>query len=97
MQAMGYGYLEKLELKNGRYYQNTMTDYIVPTSLDFPTMDIVLFENTSPYGPFGAKGVGELPFDGAAAAFSLAVSLAIDKPLNKIPVTPEYILEVLKN
>ena len=95
LQALGYAYLEKLELNNGRYYQNTMTDYIVPTFSDFPTMDIVLFENTSPYGPFGAKGVGELPFDGAAAAFMLAVSMAIDKPLNKIPVTPEYILEVL--
>jgi CO/xanthine dehydrogenase Mo-binding subunit len=97
LQAMGYGYLEKLELKNGRYYQNTMTDYIIPTSLDFPTMDIMLFENTSPFGPFGAKGVGELPFDGAAAAFTLAVSMAIDRDLKKIPVTPEYIFEVLRH
>ena len=97
LQAMGYGYLEKLEIKNGQYYQNTMTDYIIPTFLDFPSMDIMLFENTSPYGPFGAKGVGELPFDGAAAAFTSAVSMAIDRGLKKIPVTPEYIFEVLKN
>jgi CO/xanthine dehydrogenase Mo-binding subunit len=94
IQALGYGSLEKLELKDGRFYQNTMTDYMIPTSLDFPKVEGCFVENPYPYGPFGAKGAGELVFDSAAPAFSAAVEQAIGKPISKIPVTPEDIMEV---
>ena len=95
IQALGYGSLEKLELKDGRFYQNTMTDYMIPTSLDFPKVEGSFVENPYPYGPFGAKGGGELVFDSAAPAFSAAVEQAIGKPISRIPVTPEDIMEVL--
>ena len=45
-----------------------MTTYLIPTSLDAPIMDTLLLENPAPSGPFGAKGVGELPMDGGAPA-----------------------------
>jgi CO/xanthine dehydrogenase Mo-binding subunit len=86
--------MEKLEYKDGRYHQNTLADYIIPTSMDFPMMASDLVENPYENGPFGAKGLGELVFDGAAAAFADAVQYAVDRDIHRIPVTPEYIMEV---
>lgn len=97
IQALGYGSLEHLVLKDGRFYQHTMADYSIPTSMDFPPIHSELVMNPYEYGPFGAKGIGELVFDGAAAAYADAVQRAIGKDLRKIPVTPEYIMEVMKH
>lgn len=97
IQALGYASLEKLELKEGRFYQNTLADYMIPTSLDFPPVYSKLVENPYEYGPFGAKGLGELVFDGAAASFAAAVQHAIGRPVGRIPVTPEYIMELMSD
>ena len=97
IQALGYGYLEKLEARDGRFQQRTMADYVIPTSVDFPRIESDLVENPYEYGPFGAKGAGELVFDGAAAAFADAVQMAVDRNIRRIPVSPEYILEVMSN
>lgn len=94
IQALGYGSLEKLETKDGRYLQRTMADYTIPTTMDFPKIESSLVDNPYEYGPFGAKGAGELVFDGAAAAFADAVQMAVDRDIKQIPVTPEYIMEV---
>ena len=94
IQSLGYGSMEKLEYRDGRFYQNTLADYIIPTSMDFPMMSSDLVENPYENGPFGAKGLGELVFDGAAAAFADAVQYAVDRDISRIPVTPEYIMEV---
>src|SRR6056297_101045 len=94
IQALGYGSLEKLEVKEGRFLQKTMADYTIPTTMDFPKIKSALVNNPYEYGPFGAKGAGELVFDGAAAAFADAVQMAIDGDVKQIPVTPEYIMEV---
>ncbi|MDA3833660.1 MAG: molybdopterin-dependent oxidoreductase, partial [Spirochaetales bacterium] len=94
VQSLGYGSLEKLEYEDGKFYQNTLADYMIPTSMDFPMMNSDLIENPYENGPFGAKGMGELVFDGAAAAFADAVQHAVNRDIQRIPVTPEYIMEV---
>ncbi len=93
-QALGYGGLEKLELSGGGFAQHTLADYSIPTSLDFPKVTSFLVENPYEYGPFGAKGAGELVFDGAAAAYAAAVQRAVDRKVERIPATPEYIMEI---
>lgn len=95
IQGLGYGSLEKLEVKDGKFHQNTMADYTIPTSLDFPTTVSETMENPFEYGPSGAKGAGELVFDGAAPAFSGAVENALGRAMPRIPLTPETIMEVL--
>ncbi len=97
IQALGYGSLEKLEARDGRYLQRTMADYTIPTTMDFPKIESDLVENPYEYGPSGAKGLGELVFDGASAAFAGAVGMAVNRDLRRIPVTPEYIMEVHEN
>ncbi|MCG8479589.1 MAG: xanthine dehydrogenase family protein molybdopterin-binding subunit [Spirochaetales bacterium] len=94
-QGLGYAGLEKLELADGRYRQATMADYMIPTSLDFPPIASELFDNPYEHGPFGAKGAGEVVFDGLAPAYAAAVQKALDLPVHRIPVTPEYIMELI--
>jgi len=96
IQALGYGALEKCEVKDGRFFQHTMADYTIPTSMDFPPVKNAFVENPYDYGPFGAKGAGELVFDAAAPAYADAVGHLLEKKINEIPVTPEKVMEALK-
>ncbi|WP_159084520.1 hypothetical protein [Dongshaea marina] len=95
-QALGYAYYEKLECRQGRFAQHTMADYVIPTSLDLPRIERNFVENLYPYGPFGAKGGGELTINGGAPAFVAAVEQAVGQSFSAIPLTPEVILEALQ-
>jgi len=92
-QALGWAALEVLENRGGEYRQVTLADYAIPTSLDAPPIEVDFVENPYPLGPFGAKGAGELVFDGAAAAFALAVQQAVGTEFNDIPLSAERIAE----
>ena len=94
-QGLGYGAMEVLEMKNGRPLQCSLTDYMLPTSLDLPPVTYRLLDSESVIGPFGARGMGELTLVGAAPALAAAIENAIGKPVARLPVTPEYILEVM--
>lgn len=96
-QGLAYGYLEVMNHNQGKIMQKNMTDYIIPTAMDMPPMETHLYENPYAYGPFGAKGVGELSLIGGAPAIAKAIEMAIKRRLFKIPITPEYILELIKN
>lgn len=96
-QGLSYGYLEVMNHKDGRIMQKNMTDYIIPTAMDMCDMDTYLFENPYAFGPYGAKGVGELTLIGGAAAVAKAIECAIGKDVHKIPVTPEYIMELMQD
>jgi len=94
VQGLAYALMEKMEMKNGKILHNSLTDYIIPTSKDFPKIESRLVENPYKYGPFGAKCAGELPFVGAAPAVCAAIQHALGIPVKKIPVTPEDIMDL---
>jgi len=96
-QGIAYGYLEVMYHKSGKIMQKNMTDYIIPTAMDMCPMDTYLFDNPYAYGPYGAKGVGELSLVGGAPAVAKAIEQAIKKKVFKIPVTPEYIMELMRH
>ena len=96
-QAIGYGYLENMEMAEGRFRQKTLSDYIVPTAVDLPSMETELIDNLFAYGASGAKGCGELTFVGGAPAMCHAIEMAIGHNINKIPANPEYLMEVVEN
>jgi len=87
-QGIGYALLENVVMRNGVMANPTLTNYIVPTTMDTPRMDVHIMENPYQYGPFGAKGVGELPIDGPAPALVNALRFA-GYDVNSIPVLPE--------
>ena len=96
-QAIGYGYLENLEMAKGRFRQKTLSDYIIPTTVDLPKMETELIDNLFAYGASGAKGCGELTFVGGAPALGHAIEMAIKRKIHKIPANPEYLMEVVEN
>ncbi|MFP4177159.1 MAG: xanthine dehydrogenase family protein molybdopterin-binding subunit [Acholeplasmataceae bacterium] len=96
-QGVAYGYLEVMRHEKGRIMQKNMTDYIIPTAVDMAPTETHLYENPYAYGPYGAKGFGELTLVGGAPAVALAIEQAISRRVRRIPVTPEYIMELIEH
>ena len=94
VQGLGYALLEDVVMRDGRMANASMTNYIIPTTLDSPAMQVVMLENPYQYGPFGAKGVGEMPIDGPAPAVINALRHA-GFDLRAIPATPERVMKAM--
>jgi CO/xanthine dehydrogenase Mo-binding subunit len=92
LQALGFAHLEVMNTKDGRFQQDRLATCIIPTSLDAPPMEVHLIEEPFAHGPYGAKGVGELPMDGGAPAVASALEDALGVSLNVVPATPERLL-----
>jgi CO/xanthine dehydrogenase Mo-binding subunit len=91
-QGVGYALLEHVVMKDGRMANAQLTNYLIPTTLDTPRMDVVILEHPYTGGPFGAKGLGELPIDGPAPAIVNAIRhLGIDT--RDIPALPEQVMK----
>jgi CO/xanthine dehydrogenase Mo-binding subunit len=92
-QAIGFTLFENVVWKDGRMANNQMTNYIIPTPADIPPIRVYFEENPYAYGPGGAKGIGELPMDGAAPAILNAIENATGISFNRIPLMPESLME----
>jgi CO/xanthine dehydrogenase Mo-binding subunit len=93
-QGLGYALLEEVVMREGRMANAQLTNYIIPTTLDTPPMTVAILENPYTHGPFGAKGVGEMPIDGPAPAVVNALRHA-GVVVSEIPATPEKIMKAL--
>lgn len=90
VQGLGYALLERVVMRNGAMANAQLTNYTIPTTLDTPELDVVMMTNPYPGGPFGAKGLGELPLDGPAPAVVNALRhWGLD--VREIPATPELL------
>jgi CO/xanthine dehydrogenase Mo-binding subunit len=94
-QAIGFTLFENVVWKDGRMANNQMTNYIIPTPADIPPIRVYFEENPYAYGPGGAKGIGELPMDGAAPAILNAIENATGVSFTRIPLMPELLMEKL--
>jgi CO/xanthine dehydrogenase Mo-binding subunit len=92
-QGIGYALYEKCVWQNGHMANNQMTNYIMPTSADLPPIHVHFEEIPSIHGPFGAKGIGELPMDGPGPAILNAIEDATGIAFTEIPLLPEDIFE----
>jgi CO/xanthine dehydrogenase Mo-binding subunit len=90
-QGIGYALTEEVVMKDGRMANAQLTNYIIPTPQDAAPMDVGLLESPYTHGPFGAKGVGEMPIDGPAPAVINALRhCGFD--IRAIPATPERLM-----
>ena len=92
-QAIGFTLFENVVWKDGRMANNQMTNYIIPTPVDIPPIRVYFEENPYAYGPGGAKGIGELPMDGAAPAILNALENATGASFTHIPLMPEQLMQ----
>ena len=97
--SMGIGFALQEEMlfdENGLQINPNLTNYIMPTSLDMPEIEVDIVENFDPTGPFGAKGVGEPTSVPTAAAILNAIHDAVGVRIYSLPATAEKILAAIK-
>ncbi|MCM2270768.1 MAG: molybdopterin-dependent oxidoreductase, partial [Thermoanaerobaculia bacterium] len=87
-QGLGWALLEEVVMRDGAMANASLTHYIVPTAADTPPIEAVVVERPCAFGPYGAKGVGELPIDGAAPAVANGLR-RLGYDVRELPMTPE--------
>jgi len=91
-QGLGLAILEEIVLKDGKIQNANFTDYLLPTAMDTPPIEIAaLIEEPEPNAPFGAKGIGEPPVISSTPAVVAAIRDATGLDLTRVPVRPEDI------
>ncbi|MGH2516250.1 MAG: xanthine dehydrogenase family protein molybdopterin-binding subunit [Ktedonobacterales bacterium] len=97
-QALGYALLENLQVRDGHIVTPHFSTYLLPTVLDMPPEIVpVVLELADPNGPFGARGVAEMPLVPFAPAVAAAIHDATGVWLNQLPMTPERVLAALQH
>jgi len=90
LQGLGYASMEQMAANaKGRIRNNSFSDYLIPTAMDVPLMQVHMHVEEYPDGPYGAKGAGELPLVGAPCAYMSAMEQALGKKIYHIPFSAE--------
>ncbi len=97
LQAVGYATIEEMKLLDGRYLNDRLSTYLIPTSLDAPSITAILVEAPFSGSPHRAKGLGELPMDVVAPAVMDAIHDAVGVWIDQLPATPERVLAALRD
>jgi len=95
-QGIGYALTERLILKDGKVMNPNFLDYKMLTAKDVPNFDTIVVETNDPFGPFGAKGIGEPGLVPTAPAIANAIYDAVGVRIKDLPITPEKVLAALK-
>jgi CO/xanthine dehydrogenase Mo-binding subunit len=96
VQAQGYAITEDLKMKDGRVLSDQLSTYLLPTILDIPgTVESVIVETADPNGPWGARGLGEIPFLPLVPAIAAAIHDATGVWIDEFPFTPERVYTAL--
>lgn len=96
IQAHGYAVMENLQSRDGRIQNPYFSQYLIPGIKDIPTqVDSVIVENPDPIGPWGARGMAEMPFLPLAPAVVAAVHDATGIWFDEIPLVPYRVVEKL--
>ncbi len=96
VQAHGYSLMEDFRTEKGRVLTPHLSTYLIPGVYDIPKrVDSIIVEDPHPDGPFGARGMGEMPYLPYAPAVTAAVFDAIGVWFDAFPLTPERVLRGL--
>lgn len=96
LQGLGSALFEEIKLHDGRFLNPSFMDYKIPTVDDMPELIIKFVENPEKDGPFGARGMAEPAMIPSAPAIANALYNAIGVRINSIPLTPEKVLNAIK-
>ncbi len=93
--GVGFALQEEILFKDGKQVNPNLTNYIMPTSLDMPELEVEMVDNYDPTGPFGAKGAGEPTAVPTAAAIMNAIYDAVGVRITSLPATSEKVLSAI--
>ncbi|MDG7052033.1 MAG: xanthine dehydrogenase family protein molybdopterin-binding subunit, partial [Nitrososphaerota archaeon] len=89
IQGLGFAITEELTYDvDGKPLNTNYTTYIVPSTTDIPSIDVRFVDAVEKYGPYGAKGVGEIPIVPVASSITNAVHDAIGMRFRELPLSP---------
>lgn len=92
VQALGWALFEEMQFdEGGQVLSGSFLDYTVPRASHVPPIETVIVEVPAPDGPYGARGVGEAPVCGGAAAVANAIAQASGARLERLPMTPQRV------
>ena len=95
-QGQGYALSEELVYEEGRLMTPSFSEYLIPTTMDVPDYQSIILESRSGLGPFGAKAIGEPALTPVAPSIANAVADAIGVRVFGLPITPEKIVNALR-
>ena len=96
VQGLGWATFEDFVVQSGQVLTTELSTYLIPTVLDVPAeFEVIIVENPSPLGPWGALGVGEMPLLAVAPAIFAALHDAVGVWCNQIPLTQERVWRCL--
>jgi CO/xanthine dehydrogenase Mo-binding subunit len=96
VQAVGYALLEDFIQKEGYVQTQHLSTYLIPTVLDVPLhVRSLILEYPDPIGPWGARGMAEMPFMPLAPAIAAGLHDALTIWYDDFPLTPERVLRGL--
>lgn len=96
VQGSGYAVLENFVQKDGYVLTQHLSTYLIPTVLDVPErVRSVILEYPDPIGPWGARGMAEMPLLPVAPAIAAAIHDATGVWFDEFPLTPERVLRGL--
>ena len=97
-QGLGFALYEDLAIDGGQVLNPNLVDYRLPTFATMPKrLDAAFVEGDPSEGPYGAKGIGELPFGPPAPAIANAIYNAVGVRLKTLPMTPERVLRAMED
>jgi len=91
-QGLGMALMEEFIPGKGE----NLHDYLIPTIGDVPAIESILIEQSSPVGPFGAKGIGEQALIPTAPALLNALYDAAGVRILKLPATPDKVRAAIR-
>jgi CO/xanthine dehydrogenase Mo-binding subunit len=91
-QGLGLALMEEIQVTGGVVRNPSFTDYLIPTILDMPPMNLDILELGDPHAPYGLRGVGESPTISSTPAIVAAVRAATGRPLRRVPIRPDDIV-----
>jgi CO/xanthine dehydrogenase Mo-binding subunit len=96
VQAAGYAVMENFVQQDAIPRTFTLSTYLIPTNLDVPDeVDSMILEYPDPIGPYGARGMGEMPYLPLAGAVGDALHEALGSWVDAFPYTPEHLFQHL--
>ena len=90
-QGLGLAVMEEIVVQDGKIMNASFTDYLIPTILDMPPMQVDVLELADPHAPYGLRGVGEAPTISSGPAIVAAIRAATGLALTRVPVRPTHL------
>jgi CO/xanthine dehydrogenase Mo-binding subunit len=94
--GMSQALYEECEHDNGQFLNPSRLEYKMPRTYEMPEVEYILVETIDPYGPFGAKEVGEGPIVVTVGAIAAAVGDALGEYVRELPMSPWRVLRAIR-